>query len=1331
MTTICYTDAGVSVRLGSELGRGGEGAILEVEGTPSACAKIYSKKVSAEYHRKLQRMVENPPADPAFAANNHRSIAWPDVLLYSDKRRQEIVGFTMPKIDVKQFKKALSYTDPGDRLKLFQGGLTWRHLFTSGYNIASAVAAIHERGYCIGDFNESNVVVAPTALITLLDCDSFQVPDPKQGTTYRCPVGKPEYTAPELQGKSFRDHDRTVATDSFALAVMLFQLLMEGTHPYQAKGALVADAPNTAAKIVKGHFPYGASVKGLAPPDHAPPFDILPPEIQQLFVRCFAQGHKNPGVRPTALEWFQAMGKLKNKFHTCAVNDHHVFLDPLGTCACPWCGLLKKTGKDLFPSAIGQQIGLLPPSPKPPRSSSSTSSLSKPPRSGSSSKTSTSTKFPKKTAPTVPDGKKRAVKGAALAGGLLVCIAILASPKSKKEDAPPGPVPNQGAAVNPQNAQAQAPTPSPNVNTAHQEALTQAMMLVQQGEYDKAMPALTEGCQTDREASERALAHVYLARALNKTGKHDEAVKHCDESLRLVATTDAFAERAAAWLARGDYPKAMDDSNKAQTQAQTQAIAIKASGYVYRNVAALWPPDAQAVIHATALCYQRQYDDAIARCQYGPSAEAFNVAGIAFANKGDYESAIRCYQQAIQRNAQLHAAYFNLAVATGGISRRYDPGLAERIKASRLDPQNVWTFDDVCPEYTRQAKAAAPNAIPQIDYGGGGAFFPKLPGPGGLQPGPGMMQANPKPAAEAQLPPSPLPDLKPPSLAGLMPPVLIGPPPYPPAPPRRTEGNPAPFDAPALPAPAFSRPNKFGNPPFSNPPFGNPNPQGADETSRYYGSTGNYAKAVELFTDLIQRQQGFMLAYFNRAWAYTKLSVPRTKEAIDDYDQVLKLDGKFAPAYYYRGLARLKERDYLKAIADFTSALELDQKQTSAYLDRALAYTYLKSDKAEGDFAKAKDVGPQAPQVYFDLGVLAFQRGSFAEAVTHFNKALTMDSKFVVAHQALGMAYERIENYASARKAYSEALQYDPNCAAVLVLHGRGLELKKNSEALKYYAAAVQADANLALAHLALGHARANQIGASAEDVKIAIADIDKAVGLDPKNTEALLYRALAFYRLSNFTRALKDCDDLIESNPGHSMAHLIKGLVYRKQENQFKALEECTLAIKADPKNSSAYAERGDAYAYKYITMKEATKKEKQDFEDKALKDFAEAIQLDANNPYTYVKRGDLYRRLAEKKATEAVKDFDKAIELEKNPMFYLKRALAKGWISPKGFPRFSELVDPLEDKDLEVRAKAINVLAYLYSLHPYENTRAAQLKQIAKELEEKGKVSIPRGRR
>src|SRR5712691_4689158 len=71
-----------------------------------------------------------------------------------------------------------------------------------------------------------------TALVTLVDTDSFQVCEPHNGVVYRCPVGKPEFTPPELQGCPFAQVDRAPEHDLFGLAVLLFQLLMEGTHPF-------------------------------------------------------------------------------------------------------------------------------------------------------------------------------------------------------------------------------------------------------------------------------------------------------------------------------------------------------------------------------------------------------------------------------------------------------------------------------------------------------------------------------------------------------------------------------------------------------------------------------------------------------------------------------------------------------------------------------------------------------------------------------------------------------------------------------------------------------------------------------------------------------------------------------------------------------------------------------------------------------------------------------------------------------------------------------------------------------------------------------------------
>src|SRR5437867_7345061 len=206
---VVYTAAGRQVELAAELGKGGEGSIYGIPSRPLECAKIYDKPLPPDDFRKLQLMVESPPRDPAYDSRKHRSIAWPTVLLFADNKGSGCVGFVMPKIDVNVFKKALSYLDPSDRRRLWGGSFTWRGLFVVARNVASAVAAIHEQGYCIGDLNESNILISPITLITLIDCDSFQVRDPKSGRVYRCPVGKGEYTAPELQGKSYRDVDRT------------------------------------------------------------------------------------------------------------------------------------------------------------------------------------------------------------------------------------------------------------------------------------------------------------------------------------------------------------------------------------------------------------------------------------------------------------------------------------------------------------------------------------------------------------------------------------------------------------------------------------------------------------------------------------------------------------------------------------------------------------------------------------------------------------------------------------------------------------------------------------------------------------------------------------------------------------------------------------------------------------------------------------------------------------------------------------------------------------------------------------------------------------------
>lgn len=355
--------------LNDELGRGGEAAVLAVGGEPGLVAKVYHK-ASFERVAKLQAMISSPPSDPT-AGQNHVSICWPQALIFDQSRT--CLGFLMPRVNFAVSEPVFKLYNPKDRWRV-RPGFTWRYLLRTAVNISSAVEAIHAKGYVVGDLNESNLMVAETALVTLVDCDSMQVPQPGGNGFFRCPVGKPEYTPPELQGRDFSAADRNGIHDNFGLAVLIFHLLMEGIHPFA--GVMQGIDMSLEERIRRGESPYAGS-RLVKPMPIAPPFEILPREIQALFWRCFHDGHSNPQVRPDAREWRIALAAAEPDLADCQLNAQHVFSGHSAIYQCPWCQRTALFGGiDPFPQP-GQQMAL---PAVPPRLLSSRSAVN-PPRS--------------------------------------------------------------------------------------------------------------------------------------------------------------------------------------------------------------------------------------------------------------------------------------------------------------------------------------------------------------------------------------------------------------------------------------------------------------------------------------------------------------------------------------------------------------------------------------------------------------------------------------------------------------------------------------------------------------------------------------------------------------------------------------------------------------------------------------------------------------------------------------------------------------------------------------------------------------------------------------
>ncbi|MET0397782.1 MAG: TonB family protein [Longimicrobiaceae bacterium] len=347
------SDGGETLLLvpGSELGAGGQATVYPVPGRPDRVAKIYHDP-APEQELKLRRMIAHPPAGASAGGSGAGIFAWPLELLRGEDGG--LVGFLLPRVDGRL--RVFELYNPAtrrERAPLFHHGLLHR----AARSLAAAFDRLHEAGFVVGDVNESNILVGEDGRVVLIDTDSFQVRDPVSGTVYRCPVGRPEFTPPELRERSFAETDRAPEHDRFGLGVLVFQMLMEGTHPFAGRFRGEGEPPPVEERIAAGLFPY-APRDGveLEPPRTAPPFQLLDPGVRALLGRCFVDGHRDPAARPSAAEWRDALAAAGEALVACARNEQHRHAPHLGDC--PWCERARRLeGRDPFPSALAVQRG--------------------------------------------------------------------------------------------------------------------------------------------------------------------------------------------------------------------------------------------------------------------------------------------------------------------------------------------------------------------------------------------------------------------------------------------------------------------------------------------------------------------------------------------------------------------------------------------------------------------------------------------------------------------------------------------------------------------------------------------------------------------------------------------------------------------------------------------------------------------------------------------------------------------------------------------------------------------------------------------------------------
>lgn len=353
---------------------------------------------------------------------------------------------------------------------------------------------------------------------------------------------------------------------------------------------------------------------------------------------------------------------------------------------------------------------------------------------------------------------------------------------------------------------------------------------------------------------------------------------------------------------------------------------------------------------------------------------------------------------------------------------------------------------------------------------------------------------------------------------------------------------------------------------------------------------GNYARAAELFTVVIQQAPESFEGYQRRAQAYAKLG--QTENAIADYNKAIQL----APA---RGYLLTDFADYLMRLNRVPDALALYDAYLERYPDdvqvlRARAVARQKAgmvDLALEDYGKAIALAPGNPQFLLGRAYVYHDNGRFEDAVNDFTAAIAAGATGADVYYRRGLAYYALNRADEAIADFDKAVAADPKLAGAYTARGTLYQYRGDGEAaIADFSRVIELRPRSAAAYVDRGKEYQRQLR-----LPEAIADYSDALRLQSGNLEALKGRAVIYQQQGDYANALDDLTQLINRDLADGDAYARRGWVYFGGKDYARANDDFDKALVVDPGNTQAklgLQAVADAIAAEQKAAAEAAKK-------------------------------------------------------------------------------------------------------------------------------------------
>lgn len=281
------------LQIKEEIGKGGEGKVYLLN-SGKVYKEYFENKLTAKKIEKIKLFIAK--------SLDSNGITVPEALVSRDNK---IVGYIMGAAKGSELKKSLLIKP------LFQKRFpdwTRIELVKTTLNILKKVKYLHAKDIILGDINPQNIMINSYDDVYLVDTDSYQIGG------YPCPVGTIEYTAPEIQGKKYSNFLRTKDQEYFAIATLVFTILMPGQLPYTAQGS------GTVQNSIKNQifsYPLGDDVNWKAPKGN---WEVIwndfSYELKESFYKVFKLND-----RLNIDEWIEVLESYKKDIKNKEVSD--------------------------------------------------------------------------------------------------------------------------------------------------------------------------------------------------------------------------------------------------------------------------------------------------------------------------------------------------------------------------------------------------------------------------------------------------------------------------------------------------------------------------------------------------------------------------------------------------------------------------------------------------------------------------------------------------------------------------------------------------------------------------------------------------------------------------------------------------------------------------------------------------------------------------------------------------------------------------------------------------------------------------------------------------